>query len=71
MSGSSSSYTPPPQAAPPPPDQNSADPATAQATQQKLQAAADIERRARGRSSTILAGIDAQPNVARRTLLGS
>lgn len=62
---------PPPPPPPAAPDPNSSDAATAAETRRKQEEAASLERKARGRSSTMMNGVDSQANVSRRTLLGS
>lgn len=58
----------------PPPPPAAPDPNSDAQTQQKLNQAADLQRKARGRQSTILTGglgDQSTANTSRRTLLGS
>lgn len=65
---------PSPMMAAPPPSPTSEDPAVAKETARKMQEAADQERRARGRASTLItggAGDTGTPSISRRMLLGT
>lgn len=59
---------------PPPPSPTSADPNVARETQARMQAAADAERKAKGRASTLLTGgegVKEDAQVSKRVLLGA